>query len=102
VGAVIGQWEQQQAAEAGKTRVPNGFDSRLFAEFKQQFSAEAAVLAAFFTNEAAVVRSFAMRIRDQAKRTQSAAVPAAATAAATSIEILSDCEIVDSDCEIVE
>jgi hypothetical protein len=73
--------EQLQAAEAGKKKLPNGFDSRLFAAFKQQFSAEAAVLAAFFTNEAAVVRSFAQRIRNHAG-TQSAAVPAAATAAA--------------------
>jgi hypothetical protein len=50
---------------------------------------------------AALELSFADRIRNQARK-QSAAVPAAATAAATSIEILSDCEIVDSDCEIVE
>jgi hypothetical protein len=59
------------------------------------------VLATFFTNEAALAFSFAQRIRNHAY-TQSAAVPAAATAAAMSIEILSDCEIVDSDCEIVE
>jgi hypothetical protein len=93
--------EQQQSPNPSG-RLPNGFPSRLFAAFKQQFSAEAAVLATFFTDVAALERSFAKRVKDHRARKQSAAVPAAATAAVTSIAILSDCEIVDSDCEIVD
>jgi hypothetical protein len=80
--------EQQQAAEAGRTRVPNGYPSRLLDAFKQQFSAEAAELATFFTDKS-FAKSFAKRVRDHAARKQPAVT--------SIVEILSD-----SDCEIVE
>jgi hypothetical protein len=71
-------------------RLPNGFDSRLLAAFKQQFSAEAAELATFYNDDvAALERSFAKRIKDHAARKQPAVT--------SIVEILSD-----SDCEIVE